>query len=201
MTIKVLVVERAGDEVSDSEYVEFADPADVVQISSGLSARQERYCREYLIDGCGKRAYIRAGYAPGSAEVCASQLLRKPKVAARLAELQAEQARRLAFSADRVLVELIPLCMSNIGDLIGEDGRFVEDLSKLPSEVTAAIQSYRVVRKPNGYESVTIKFWNKISALALAGKHRNVQAFTKPVNDADRDPIVIRAVRSVERPR
>ena len=194
MAAKITVVEKASGAVADTEFTTTDDAGDVFQISSGLSARQERFCREYLIDGCGKRAYIRAGYAPGAAEVCASQLLRKPKVAARIAELQAEQARRLEFDADRLLLELVPICRSDIADLIGEDGRFVEDLSKLPSEVTAAIQSYRVVRKPNGYESVTIKFWNKLSALDLAGKHRNIQAFSvrKPCRGSG--PIAIEVI-------
>ena len=130
-----------------------------------------------MIDGCGKRAYIRAGYAPKSAEVCASQLLRKPKVAARIEELRTEQARRMEFDADDVLRALIPLCKSNIADLIGEDGRFVEDLSTLRRDVVAGVESYRFTRKANGAVIVSVKLWNKISAIALAGKHKNVQAF------------------------
>ena len=144
-----------------------------------LSHRHERFCREYLIDGCGKRAYVRAGYAPKAAEVSASQLLRIPKVADRIAELGAEQSRRLQFDADDVLRALIPLCTSSIADFIGPDGRLVEDLSQVPSEALAAVQSYRVTRRPDGTVSVSLKLINKISAIALAGRHVSVRAFSK----------------------
>ena len=180
----------------ETQFAEDASPVVDLQASSRLSVRQERFCREYVIDGCGKRAYIRAGFAPKSAEVCASQLLRKPKVSARIAELQAEQARRLEFTADHVLRELIPLCMSNVADLIGDDGRLVEDLSGLPRGVTAAIESFRITRKPDGTVTVAVKLCNKIAALALAGKHVNVQAFNRRSTGRNSAPIVFDVVPS-----
>ena len=196
MAAEFLVVEKASGTDLDVGSKAAASIADVLDISSGLSARQERFCREYLIDGCGKRAYIRAGYAPKSAEVCASQLLRKPKVSARIEELRAEQARRLEFDADRVLLELLPLCTSNIADLIGDDGRLVQDLSHLPRDVTAAIESYCITRKPNGTVTVSVRFWNKTAALALAGRHVNVRAFDRRPRTATSGPIVIEVVSS-----
>ena len=69
--------------------------------------------------------------------------------------------------------------MSSIADFIGPDGRLVEDLSQVPSEALAAVQSYRVTRRPDGTVSVSLKLINKISAIALAGRHVSVRAFSK----------------------
>ena len=69
-----------------------------------LTPRQERFCREYLVDLNGSKASIRAGYAARSAHVTASRLLRNPKVAARIAELQAETAKRLEVTRSKTVV-------------------------------------------------------------------------------------------------
>lgn len=45
-----------------------------------LTPKQKRFVLEYLKDSNGKQSAIRAGYAPKSAEVQASELLRLPKV-------------------------------------------------------------------------------------------------------------------------
>ena len=58
-----------------------------------MTERQENFCLEYAKCGNATEAYKAAGYktnTPGSAWVCASQLLRNPKVKARVEELQAE---------------------------------------------------------------------------------------------------------------
>ncbi|MDX8492703.1 terminase small subunit [Mesorhizobium sp. VK22B] len=73
-----------------------------------LNARQERFCLG-LAEGLPQsRAYVQAGYAAcgNAAEVSASQLLRNPKVAARLAELQASAARRSEITVDDLVAEL-----------------------------------------------------------------------------------------------
>ncbi|WP_298861556.1 terminase small subunit [uncultured Sulfitobacter sp.] len=56
----------------------------------GLTQLQRAFCQQYMITGNATEAYIRAGYACGKRETAAcegSKLLRKPKIAAHIAEL------------------------------------------------------------------------------------------------------------------
>lgn len=71
-----------------------------------LTAKQERFCMEYLIDRNGTQAAIRAGYGEAGAGVTACRMLKNDKVLARVRELQAEEADRLSLSADAVLMEI-----------------------------------------------------------------------------------------------
>lgn len=71
-----------------------------------LTAKQEKFCLEYLIDRNGTRAAIRAGYGEAGAGVTACRMLKKPNIIARVRELQAEEADRLSLTADAVLMEI-----------------------------------------------------------------------------------------------
>lgn len=53
-----------------------------------LSAKQERFCAEYIVDYNGTRAAIRAGYSEASAATQASRMLKNDEVSARVRELQ-----------------------------------------------------------------------------------------------------------------
>lgn len=89
-------------------------PIEQVAIDLGLNEKQAIFCREYVVDYNGKQAAIRAGYAEGSAEVAASRLLSQDKVLSYVRELQAEQTKRLAISADWVVqgyLEIYNRCM------------------------------------------------------------------------------------------
>lgn len=58
-----------------------------------LTVKQEKFCLEYAKSGNQRQAYLSAGYKcknDASADASASQLLRNPKVKARLAELTEE---------------------------------------------------------------------------------------------------------------
>lgn len=70
---------------------------------SKLDAREEKFCQEYLVDLNGTRAAKEAGYAPVSAHVQSSRLLKKDKVQARLTELQTERQKRTGITQDYVL--------------------------------------------------------------------------------------------------
>lgn len=68
-----------------------------------LPAKHELFAKEYLIDMNGTNAAIRAGYAPNSAHVAASRLLKNDKVSSRIKQLLAEKTEELDISAKYVL--------------------------------------------------------------------------------------------------
>ncbi|MER9403680.1 terminase small subunit [Mesorhizobium caraganae] len=73
-----------------------------------LNIRQERFCQGLLEGLPQSRAYVEAGYAArgNAAQVEASKMVRLPKVAARVAELQAAAARRSEITVDDLVAEL-----------------------------------------------------------------------------------------------
>jgi hypothetical protein len=68
-----------------------------------LKARQERFCRRFAEFGCATTAARAAGYAPKWANTAGYRLLRHPRIATRIAEIEAETAR-LHSRTDEVLV-------------------------------------------------------------------------------------------------
>ena len=79
-----------------------------------LTDRQERFCREYILDYNATKAAIRAGYSEKTAYSIGSENLKKPELLARVRELQKEQAEKLCISADWVVmqwVEVYRRCM------------------------------------------------------------------------------------------
>jgi phage terminase small subunit len=75
--------------------------------STALSDRQSRFVAEYLVDGNGTQAAIRAGYGRAGAHVEASRLLRDPKVAAAVRTGQCELAAQHQMTRERVVQELL----------------------------------------------------------------------------------------------
>lgn len=69
-----------------------------------LSAQQKRFAELFAGGMPAGRAYEKAGYASKGdvADVCASQLLRRPKVAAFLEELRAESRSNAVMTATEV---------------------------------------------------------------------------------------------------
>jgi len=77
----------------------------------------KRFCREYIIDDNGTQAAMRAGYNNGkSAEVTACRHLQRQDVKVYIAELRAEQSKRLEITADKVLEQYRRLAFADIKD-------------------------------------------------------------------------------------
>ncbi len=74
-----------------------------------LTARQKLFCEHYVGAGkhCAALAARLAGYAAGCSHVTGCQLLQKPKIAARVHELELEASRALILSRADVMAELV----------------------------------------------------------------------------------------------
>lgn len=68
-----------------------------------LTAKQEAFCREYLIDLNATQAAIRAGYSEKTAKDIACENLAKPNIAQKIAELSEARSKRTEVDADYVL--------------------------------------------------------------------------------------------------
>jgi len=71
-----------------------------------ITAKQRRFCEEYLIDLNGTQAAIRAGYSARTAKAIASENLTKPYIAAEIAAAFAARSERTEVTQDQVLKEL-----------------------------------------------------------------------------------------------
>lgn len=74
--------------------------------SKDLTPKQAAFAREYLVDLNATQAAIRAGYAPRSAEMTGSRLLRNDKVAAAVQKAMDARSQRTELTADKVLRDI-----------------------------------------------------------------------------------------------
>lgn len=144
------------------------------QISKGggivakLTAKQQRFCDEYLIDLNATQAAIRAGYSPKTAEQTASRLLTIVKVSDEIAREMAERSKRTGINQDRVVQELAKLAFVNIADVVDLDSATVKETAT--GEDLACIQSVKIKPSEFGTER-EIKLYDKKASLELLGKH------------------------------
>ena len=78
-----------------------------------MTAKQERFVEEYLIDLNATQAAIRAGYSPKTANEQGARLLAKVSVQTAISKAQAERSRRTGINQDRVIRELAKVAFLN----------------------------------------------------------------------------------------
>jgi phage terminase small subunit len=144
-----------------------------------LTAKQERFVAEYLIDLNATQAAIRAGYSEKTAHVIGPENLGKPIIAAAIAEAKAKRAERTGITQDRVLAELAKIGFSDLRKVLTSTGN-LSGPHDWDDDTAGAIASLEIVTRPGGIgetgerevEHVAkIKTWDKLSALEKLGKH------------------------------
>lgn len=73
---------------------------------TGLTAKQQRFVAEYLVDGNATRSAIAAGYSERTAMRQGSDQLRKPLVKAALTAARKRITAKLELSAEKVLADI-----------------------------------------------------------------------------------------------
>jgi len=136
-----------------------------------LSAKQQCFVDEYLIDLNATQAAIRAGYSPKTAKEQASRLLSKANISAAIACAMAERSKRTGITQDRVLTELAKAAFLKMTDVVDGEGRIKEDAT---DEDKACIESikYKSSSTDMGVsEEREVKVASKLKALELLGRH------------------------------
>ena len=147
---------------------------------SKLTARQERFASEYLIDLNATQAAIRAGYAKKGARVEGVRLLINARVAEAVAKGRAKQEQRAEIEADDVIRELVKIGFANMADYVRimPDGDPTIDLGSLTRDQFAAVGEVTVEDFMDGrgddaraVRRVKFKLADKRAALVDLGRH------------------------------
>lgn len=143
--------------------------------------KQAAFVRFYNLDRTNAQAAaIKAGYAPGSAKVSASRLLRQPHIIAQLDKMEQRQAKRIQITLDEIVDELAHIARANITDFVefNSEGEPVINLAKASREQLAAIGEVSVEDFVDGrgedardVRRVRFKLLDKKGALVDLGKH------------------------------
>lgn len=137
-----------------------------------LTAKQQLFVDEYLIDLNATQAAIRAGYSAKNADKIGHELLGKTRVSEAISERMAQRSKRTGVNQDRVVLELAKIAFVNAADVINSEDATVK--IDAASDDTAAIQSVKVkvipTKEGEGIER-EIKLNDKLKALELLGKH------------------------------
>lgn len=151
-----------------------------------LTAKQQRFCDEYLIDLNATQAAIRAGYSVTSARDIGCENLTKPNIQEAIGKAMAERSKRTGINQDRVVLELAKMAFVNISDFVDlETGQVKEGASK---DDLACIQSVKI--KPTEFgDEREIKMYDKHRALDKLGQHLGMWKDKSDINIAL--PVVI----------
>lgn len=136
-----------------------------------LSAKQQCFVDEYLIDLNATQAAIRAGYSPKTATAIASENLSKPSISAAIACAMAERSKRTGITQDRILEELAKVAFIKLTDIVDDTGKIKAGAT---DEDRACIESikYKRTDTDTGYsEEREVKASSKLKAIELLMRH------------------------------
>lgn len=141
---------------------------------AALTARQERFVAEYLVDLNATQAAIRAGYSPKTAQEQASRLLSNVMVAKLVEEKRQNHQQNTGITAERVLREVAGLAFFDVRKLVNADGS-PKAITDLDDETARAIQGIELQTVKDGENDLALvrkyKIADKNAALEKLMKH------------------------------
>jgi phage terminase small subunit len=157
-----------------------------------MTPKQQRFVEEYLVDLNATQAAIRAGYAPGSADVEGCRLLGNAKVSDAIAALKRERSEKTGIDAAWLLKRLADEVLADVNDLYTEDGRVkpVKDWPLIWRQGLVAGLEVEAIGEGVGHLT-KVKLSDRIKRLELIGKHIDVQAFREQIAQSGTMSLII----------
>lgn len=142
-----------------------------------LTAKQQAFVDEYLIDLNATQAAIRAGYSENTAAEIGAENLRKPQIAAQIDQARAKRSTETGIDAAWVLKRLEMEADADIADLYAEGGS-LKPVHEWPliwrQGLVAGIDT---TRDNDGSVIDKIKLSDRVKRIEMIGRHVGVQAF------------------------
>lgn len=161
-----------------------------------MTAKQKRFCDEYLVDLNATQAAIRAGYSVESARDIGCENLTKPDIQQAIAKAMAERSKRIGVNQDRVVLELAKIAFLKMTDVVDSNGKIRDDATEDDLSCIESIK-YKHSDTDTGYSvEREVKTASKLKALELLGKHLGMWNDKLDVNIAQ--PIVITGADDLE---
>tara|TARA_B100000767_G_C19523111_1_gene433364 strand:- start:108 stop:641 length:534 start_codon:yes stop_codon:yes gene_type:complete len=126
----------------------------IMEKKQKLTAKQEQFCQEYIIDLNATQAAIRAGYSKKTANVVGCENLTKPNIADRVAELRKGRADKVAIDQEAVLNNLIKAMNISLGEedthVVGNVEGMITSVPVKKTDVAAFIKIQDMLAKHLG---------------------------------------------------
>jgi phage terminase small subunit len=154
-----------------------------------LTAKQQVFVSEYLVDLNATQAAIRAGYSVNRASELGYQLLQKTTVSEAIEKAMEERSKRTCITADRVLNELAMIAFANgtdfaqvVDEPIIQNGQYVrnpdtgqlrkqEVVKVIPTDQLTEDKKKAIAGIKEGKYGVEVSTCDKVKALELLGRH------------------------------
>ena len=134
--------------------------------------RRSRFPYEYILDFNGKKAAIRCGYSPKTAEAQASRLLRIDKVAEKIQELIEKKNAEALMSAEEADRRLSSLARVNFKDYYDDNGDF-KPIKKLTDDQAYCLKEVTLIETSLGSQ-IKVKTTDPHAALRTVFERRGL---------------------------
>lgn len=153
-----------------------------------LTAKQQRFVAEYLVDLNATQAAVRAGYSAKGAKDQAWQNMQNPEITAAIKAAMEARNNRTQVDADYVLHRLTEIDQMDVLDILDDD-MSVKPLSQWPKVWRQYLAGFDLAEMFEGQGKdrsmvgilKKLKWPDKVRNLELLGKHVNVNAFRDQV--------------------
>jgi phage terminase small subunit len=140
-----------------------------------LTAKEELFCHEFLIDLNATQAAKRAKYSNKTAGAIGHELLKKPKIAAEIDRLRHKALMRADLTLDDLVKELKHLSLWTIRDFV-ETGNTIVDISTLDRETLKPVVGIKTTLRydPDGkpVKTVELKMVDKRAGVIDLIRHK-----------------------------